>query len=45
MVEYWNFDLNKEITHLLITSLSKGVLSIDHFFQGSFTHYSLAQTL
>jgi hypothetical protein len=40
MVEYWNGDLNKEAIHLL-TSLSKGILSIDHFFQELFTHYSI----
>jgi hypothetical protein len=44
MVEYWNVDFNKKATHLL-TSLSRGVLPIDQFFQELFTHYSLAQTL
>jgi len=39
MVEYWNVDSNKEVTHLL-TSLSRGILSIDHFFQELLTNYS-----
>jgi len=40
MVEYWNVDLSKKVTDLL-TSLSRGILSIDHFFQELFTHYSI----
>jgi len=40
MVEYWNVGLNREVTHLL-TSLSRAILSIDHFFQELFTHYSI----
>jgi len=40
MVEYWNVDLSKKVTHLL-TSLSRAILSIDHFFQELFTHYSI----
>jgi len=40
IMEYWNVDLNKEVTHLL-TSLSIGILPIDHFFQELFTHDSI----
>jgi hypothetical protein len=43
MVEYWNVGLNREVTHLL-TSSSREVLSIDHFFQELFTHYSSIPT-
>jgi hypothetical protein len=30
MVEYWNVDLSKKITHLL-TSLSRGILPINQY--------------
>jgi hypothetical protein len=32
MVEYWNVDLNKKVAHLL-TSLSRRIFSIEHFFK------------
>ena len=38
--EYWNVDLNKEVTHLL-TSLSRGILPILHLVQDKFTHCSI----
>ncbi len=40
MVEYWNVDLNKEVTHLL-TSLLRRILPILHLVQDKFTHRSI----
>jgi len=40
MVEYWNVDLSGKVTHLL-TSLSRGILSILHLVQDKFTHCSI----
>jgi len=40
MVEYWNVDLSKKVTHLL-TSLSRGILPILHLVQDKFTHRSI----
>jgi len=37
MVEYWIVDLNKGVTHLL-TSLSRGILTIPHIVQNKFIH-------
>jgi len=40
MVEWWNVDLNKEVTHLL-TSLSRGILPILHLVHDKFTNCSV----
>ena len=40
MVEYWNVDLSKKVTHLL-SSLSRAILPILHLVQDKFTHCSI----
>ena len=40
MVEYWNVDLNKEVTHLL-AFLSRGILPILHLVREKFANSSV----
>ena len=40
MVEYWNVDLSKKVTHLL-TPMSREILPTLHLVQDKITHYSI----